>query len=91
MEALKILESKVSFLIETAQELKRENAQLINERDRLLHENRQLVDQLSMIEEDLMKDEEKSFQEKELTTTVVDKLIESIDLLVKNENYSNDR
>ena len=91
MESLKVLESKISFLIETAQELKKENVRLVSEKDQLLLENKQLIYQLSMIEENLMKGEEKSFQEKELTATVVDKLIESIDLLVKNENYSNDR
>lgn len=91
MEALKMLENRVSFLIETAQELKKENARLVSEKDQLVHEKKQLADQLSMVEEILMKDEERSFQEKELTTTVVDKLIESIDLLVKNENCSNDR
>ncbi len=92
MEALKELESRVSFLIKAAQSLKKENAQLVSERDQLLCEKKQLIEQLSIIEESLIKDEEKSFQEKKLTTTVVDKLIERIDdLLVKNENYGNDR
>jgi regulator of replication initiation timing len=78
-------------LIKAAQDLKKENAQLVSERDQLLCEKKQLVEQLSMIEENLVKDKEESFQEKKLTSKAVDELIYKIDLLVKNENYSNGR
>lgn len=85
MEALKLLENKVSSLIEKARLLKEENEQLASKNEVLVQENKQLTDRLYIAEEALMRDEERS----ELTTTVVDKLIESIDLLVKNENCSN--
>lgn len=89
MEALELLEDKVSSLIDIARLLKEENAQLVSKNDLLIHENKKLTDRLSVAEETLKNDEKQSFQEKKLTTTVVDRLIESIDRLVKSENYSN--
>ena len=91
MDTLKGLEDKVSSLIKTAQYFKDKNEKLVQENSQLMLQNSQLAVRLNEVEETLIKGTAKSFEERELTTTVVDKLIASIDLLVKNENYSNER
>ncbi|HEV2602009.1 MAG TPA: hypothetical protein VGT41_07000 [Candidatus Babeliales bacterium] len=77
MDSLRMLEEKVTFLIDSIRELKKENSKLIDE-------NLQLMAKVEVLESSLMK-EDKNVEQLELTRTVVDNLIYSIDLLVNNE------
>jgi len=77
MEALTVLEKKVSILVELAKRLKEENAQLQSER--ALHRA-----QLETLERALLIAEERS-REIGLTTVAVDELIRHIDLFVEQE------
>ena len=81
MEALSLLEKKLTALVEVMHELKMEKA-------RLAEENLQLQAKLEMLEDSLLTDNEsidKLNQERALTKTVVDDLIRSIDLLVEEK------
>ena len=81
MEKLQVLEQKISSLIEVAQKLKKENAQLVEN-------SAQLAAKLAAMEKSLMGDNERIEEfdkERKLTKTIVDDLIRSIDSLVENE------
>lgn len=96
MEALRILEEKISSLIKVIHELKTKNDTLKNENSKskaenkelkaenalLVEEKTQLSAKLNMMESSLLKDNERI----EETKIVVDDLIKSIDALVKNEH-----
>jgi DNA-binding protein H-NS len=81
MEALSLLEKKISALVDIIQELKKEKSALIEE-------VANLQAKLEMIENSLLVDSgqvEELRQEKALTKSVVDDLIRSIDLLVEEK------
>ena len=71
MEVLQVLEKKVVALAELVQELKKENA-------RLVEENIQLLAKLDSLENSALQDSKL----KEETTRMIDGLIENIDSLV---------
>lgn len=78
MDSLHILEEKVAFLIDSIRELKKENGKLVDE-------NLQLMAKIEILESSLMKEDkniEQLHQEKQLTRTVVDNLLYSIEKLV---------
>ena len=88
---VRITQNGIKLALKTAQDLKDKNEKLVQENGQLMLQNSQLAVRLNEVEETLIKGTAKSFEERELTTTVVDKLIASIDLLVNNESCSNDR
>jgi regulator of replication initiation timing len=75
MDALVVLENKISELIELVGKLKKENAALAADKE-------QLCEQLAMMESFKARDRESLNQEKELTKLAVDALIKNIDALV---------
>lgn len=82
MKTLKVLEDKLSSLVELVKDLKTENA-------KLAEENAQLAAKLSMLEASLQDDShriDELKQEKELTKIVIDDLIKNIDSLVGNQS-----
>lgn len=76
MEALAVLENKISELVELVSKLKKENTDLAAEKGKLQEE-------LALLEGASLKDREKLDQEKELTKMAVDGLIKNIDSLVE--------
>ena len=76
MEALAVLENKISELVKLVNKLKKENADLAAEKDKLQEE-------LALLEGSSLKDREKLDREKELTRVAVDGLIKNIDSLVE--------
>lgn len=76
MEALAVLENKISELVGLVSKLKKENASL-------QAENRRLNEQLALLEGSNLKDREVLNQEKELTKMAVTGLIRNIDALVE--------
>ena len=76
MEALAVLENKISELVELVNKLKKENTDLAAEKGRL-------QETLALMEGASLKDREKLDQEKELTKMAVDGLIKNIDSLVE--------
>jgi|ERR1700733_2645989 predicted nuclease with TOPRIM domain len=96
MDALKILEEKITSLVELINKLKTENAELKTENANLAQElaqvgeeNSQLSSKLLAVEGSLQKDShrlDELKQEKELTRIVVDDLIKSLDSLVESQS-----
>jgi hypothetical protein len=96
METLKVLEQKIVALAAIIKELKVENAQLINDKKSLESENKALSleivklvaeledtqGQLRTMENSILKEYEQNSKEQQLTKSVVDELIKSIDFLV---------
>ena len=96
MEALRILEEKITSLVVVIQELKAKNValksdnshlqavsqELTTENDLLLQENVQLLAKIDVMESSVLKDNEHMKE----TKLVVDDLIRSIDALVANEH-----
>jgi hypothetical protein len=76
MEALAVLENKISELIGLVNKLKKENASLAAEKDAL-------CGQLALLEGLTKKDRENLTQEKELTKLAVSGLIKNIEALVE--------
>ncbi len=76
MDALVVLENKISELIELVSKLKKENAALSADKE-------QLCEQLAMMESFKARDRESLSQEKELTKLAVDALIKNIESLVE--------
>lgn len=76
MEALAVLENKISELIGLVNKLKKENATLVAEKEAL-------CEQLSLLEGLTKKDRETLSQEKELTKLAVSGLIKNIEALVE--------
>ncbi len=79
MEALTLLEAKISALVELAKKLKAENG-------KLQMENNGLALKLEALENSLLKESQNSEnlnQEKLITKMVVDDIIKNIDLLVE--------
>ena len=76
MEALTVLENKISELIELINKLKMENAALASDKAKL-------CEQLTLQEGSSQKDREIIDQEKELTKMAVDGLIKNINMLVE--------
>ncbi len=74
MEALSLLEKKISDLLELIKKLKTENSDL-------KEDNKKLNEKIDSLETVILKDKEELEQEKELTKLVVDGLISSIDSL----------
>lgn len=80
-EALRILEQKIATLIDLVSKIRADNA-------RLLQENVQLVTELQSMKSIYIDNEEhrkKISQEKELTKSVVDELIQRISSLSQSE------
>lgn len=78
MEVLKVLEDKVNVLLEKLNALKVENAQLVES-------NEELEKRCKAMESSLQADAQRTSdldREKDLTKSVVDDLIKSIDALV---------
>lgn len=96
MDALKLLEEKITSLVELINklktenaELKTENANLAQELAQIAEENTQLGSKLLIVQGSLQNDShriDELKQEKELTRIVVDDLIKSIDSLVENQS-----
>lgn len=78
MEALAILERKVTELLQLVKELKAE-------KNRLQGLNQELELKVEALEHSLLIDRQELDQEKELTKVFVDGLISNIDSLVQNE------
>lgn len=81
MDALYVLEQKVAVLIDLVAKTRADNA-------RLLQENVQLAQEIECMKSSYIDNEEtrrKIAQEKELTKSVVDELIQRISLLSQNE------
>lgn len=78
MEALSILEKKVSDLVELIKKLKEENA-------KLAEENLLLQEKIEALETSMLQGKEDDQQEKELAKAAIDSLIKSIDCLVESE------
>jgi len=76
MEALAVLENKISELITLVSKLKKENASLIAEKE-------SLCEQLALLEGLTRRDRESLTQEKELTKLAVSGLIKNIEALVE--------
>jgi hypothetical protein len=76
MEALTVLENKISELIELVNKLKMENAALASDKEKL-------CEQVAFQEGSSQKDREIVDQEKELTKMAVDGLIKNINMLVE--------
>jgi len=74
VEALSLLEKKISDLLELIKKLKTENSDL-------KEDNKKLNEKIDSLETVILKDKEELEQEKELTKLVVDGLISSIDSL----------
>jgi len=78
METLSVLEKRINQLIETIKNLKEANAQLVKE-------NADLAKKLESLESTVLNENnsiEKLNKEKEMTKTLVDDLIKSIDSFV---------
>ena len=86
MEALGILEKKLSDLVELAKNLKDENVKFIKKNDDLLHENQQLQEKLDLLESFTVNKTDEINQEKQVTKMVIDGLIKSIDNLIESES-----
>ena len=82
MEPLKILEKKITTLVELVQTLKAENSKLVEERAQLNKKLETLESSRSNEAERV----EKLDKEKALTKTAIGNLIKSIDSLVVHEN-----
>lgn len=96
MEILKVLEQKIVALAAIIKEMKVENAQLVHDKERLESENKALSlevvklvaeleavqGQLHTMENSILKEYEQNSKEQQLTKSVVDELIKSIDFLV---------
>ena len=96
METLKVLEQKIVALAAIVKELKAENNLLASDKKALESENKalsleivkivaQLEDtqrQICTMENSLLKESEQNSKEQQLTKSVVDELIKSIDFLV---------
>jgi len=76
MEALTVLENKISELIGLVNKLKKENASLVAEKEAL-------CEQLALLEGVTRKDRDNLNQEKELTKLAVSGLIKNIEALVE--------
>lgn len=76
MEALAILENKISELIALINKLKKENASLAAEKE-------SLCEQLALLEGLTKRDRDNLAQEKELTKLAVSGLIKNIEALVE--------
>lgn len=76
MEALAVLENKISELIGLVNKLKKENAILVTEKEAL-------CEQLALLEGVTRKDRDSLNQEKELTKLAVSGLIKNIEALVE--------
>lgn len=96
MEILKVLEQKIVALAAIIKEMKVENAQLVHDKESLESENKALSlevvklvaeleavqGQLHAMENSILKEYEQNSKEQQLTKSVVDELIKSIDFLV---------
>ena len=77
MEALAVLENKISELIGLVNKLKKENSTLVAEKEAL-------CEQLALLDGVTRRDRESLNQEKELTKLAVSGLIKNIEALVEN-------
>lgn len=96
METLKVLEQKIVALAAIVKEMKIENSQLVSDKKKLESENKALSleivklvaqleeahGQICTMENSLLKESEHNSKEQQLTKSVVDELIKSIDFLV---------
>ena len=81
MDAFKVLEEKIAFLVERISALKQEN-------EKLATKNEKLHNKIQLLEESLLADAkklDKLDQEKTVTKMVVDDLIKSLDSLIEIE------
>lgn len=76
METLSMLEEKVSLLLDLIKDLKEKNSRLVEEKSLLL-------EKIETIQSSSLKNNQQVEEEKALTKIVVDELIHSIDLFVK--------
>ncbi len=83
MEVLQVLEKKIAALVELIHELKAENARLVEENAQLLVQVDSLQATIGALEGTVVQDSNRLNELKEETKHVVDDLIRSIDLLVK--------
>lgn len=81
MEVLAVLEKKVADLVERLNAMRTEN-------DALKAENKQLKSRLEQLEVLSLSRTEQDEQEREVTKTMVDSLIRSIDAVVEREQHS---
>lgn len=83
MEVLQVLEKKIAALVGLIHELKAENARIVEENAQLLVQVDSLQATIIALEGAVVQDENRLNDLKEETKHVVDDLIRSIDLLVK--------
>lgn len=80
MQALTVLEKKISDLIALVRQLETQNAQLVQENVRLKNESKTLEERVLKGTQNV----EKLNQEKAVTKDTVSSLIKDIDLLINN-------
>lgn len=81
MEALQVLEQKIAVLVDNVRQIRADNS-------RLAQENAELTTKIAAMEFSYASDDQQRFQlaqEKELTRSVVDGLIERINALSESE------
>lgn len=91
MEALRILEEKVTLLVSGRKKDLETIAHLQDENSRLLMENEVLLEKVTKLEETLLSRDEDSLkvdEEREMTKLVVDDLIQHIDGILEKEMHS---
>lgn len=88
MEVLRILEEKVTRLIQSRKDDLAIMTRLRDENAQLVLENKRLLEKMNLLEESLLsqnKDNEKLDEEREMTKLVVDELIQHIDGILDKE------
>ncbi|MFI5332804.1 MAG: hypothetical protein ACHQVS_01755 [Candidatus Babeliales bacterium] len=89
MEKLTVLEQKITALAQLVKTSREENARLVEHNARLTERNAELEKQRAALEKSMLGDTnriKKFDEEQELTKTVIDDLIHSIDSLIENEH-----
>lgn len=76
METLSMLEEKISLLLDLVKDLREKNSRLAEEKSLLL-------EKIDVLQSSSLKNNQEIEEEKALTKIVVDELIHSIDLFVK--------
>jgi hypothetical protein len=85
MEAMQVLEQKISKLITLIKELKTENSELRSQNVLLDKKNQEMAKVIETMELSLLSNKEANREDAEVTKLAVDELIKSIDSLVEPE------
>lgn len=89
METLTVLEQKITTLAQLIKASRQDNALLVEKNAELVERNTELEKKLAALENSMLGDNnliKKLDEEQELTKTVIDDLIHSIDSLIENEH-----